>query len=84
MALGNVGKSIDLTVYDKIFNGVFQLIYDASEPRDDVRVYAAKAFGGIASSNINKSLPLITSQIANKNEGYLMLYTLKEVIQNIR
>ncbi len=63
LTLGRIGRRVDLTQQSAIFNGVFQLIYDQSEARDEIRVYAAKAFGGIASANIERSLPLITSQI---------------------
>ena len=78
----NYGKKKDLSDQLEIISGVTQLIQNASENKDQIKIHAAKCYGGIASCNIEKFLPNIIDLINQKKEGYLMLYTLKEALQN--
>jgi hypothetical protein len=46
------GKNVDISKNVEIVKGVTDLIQSTSENRDQIKIHAAKCYGGIASKNI--------------------------------
>ncbi|OAD05429.1 TATA binding protein interacting protein [Mucor lusitanicus CBS 277.49] len=78
LAIGEIGRRIDLSAYDKMDELVINMFVSPSE---EVKFAAAFALGNICVGNIRKYLPSIVTQIKEQpKRRYLLLHALKEVI----
>lgn len=78
LTIGEIGRRIDLSVYDKMDDLVINMFVSQSE---EVKFAAAFALGNICVGNIRKYLPSIVTQIKEQpKRRYLLLHALKEVI----
>ncbi|KAI9488039.1 armadillo-type protein [Zychaea mexicana] len=78
LALGEIGRRVNLSSIDNIQEHVLRLFAAQSE---EVKFAAAFALGNISVGNLERYLPLIVAQIKEQpKRRYLLLHALKEII----
>ncbi|CAJ0873643.1 14261_t:CDS:10 [Entrophospora sp. SA101] len=78
LAIGEIGRKIDLSQHANLHVTILSLF---SAPSEDTKSAAAFALGNLSAGNVSKYLPIIIEQIAgDQKQRYLLLHALKEII----
>uniref|UniRef100_A0A0B7AHW9 TATA-binding protein interacting (TIP20) domain-containing protein n=1 Tax=Arion vulgaris TaxID=1028688 RepID=A0A0B7AHW9_9EUPU len=78
LALGEIGKNIDLSPHGDIQNVILECF---SSPNEEVKSAASYALGNVSVGNLPKFLPFVLQEIENQpKRQYLLLHSLKEII----
>uniref|UniRef100_A0A2C9JF10 TATA-binding protein interacting (TIP20) domain-containing protein n=1 Tax=Biomphalaria glabrata TaxID=6526 RepID=A0A2C9JF10_BIOGL len=78
LALGEIGKNIDLSSHGDIQNVILECF---SSPNEEVKSAASYALGNVSVGNLPKFLPFVLQEIENQpKRQYLLLHSLKEII----
>ncbi|XP_041360629.1 LOW QUALITY PROTEIN: cullin-associated NEDD8-dissociated protein 1-like [Gigantopelta aegis] len=78
LALGEIGKHLDLSTHGDIQNVILESF---SSPNEEVKSAASYALGNISVGNLPKFLPFVLQEIENQpKRQYLLLHSLKEII----
>jgi cullin-associated NEDD8-dissociated protein 1 len=78
LALGEIGKYIDLSPHGDIQNVILECF---SSPNEEVKSAASYALGNVSVGNLPKFLPFVLQEIENQpKRQYLLLHSLKEII----
>ncbi|XP_046577843.1 cullin-associated NEDD8-dissociated protein 1-like [Haliotis rubra] len=78
LALGEIGKHVDLSSQGEIQNVILESF---SSPNEEVKSAASYALGNVSVGNLPKFLPFVLQEIENQpKRQYLLLHSLKEII----
>lgn len=78
LALGEIGKNIDLSSHGDIQNVILECF---SSPNEEVKSAASYALGNVSVGNLPKFLPFVLQEIESQpKKQYLLLHSLKEII----
>lgn len=78
LALGEIGKHIDLSSHGEIQNVILDSF---ASPNEEVKSAASYALGNVSVGNLPKFLPFVLQEIENQpKRQYLLLHSLKEII----
>ncbi|KAK6186772.1 hypothetical protein SNE40_006048 [Patella caerulea] len=78
LALGEIGKHIDLSSHGEIQSVILESF---SSPNEEVKSAASYALGNVSVGNMQKFLPFVLQEIENQpKRQYLLLHSLKEII----
>ncbi|GAB1606379.1 cullin-associated NEDD8-dissociated protein 1 [Argonauta hians] len=78
LALGEIGRQIDLSGYGKIENVILESF---SSQNEEIKAAASYALGNVSVGNLTYFLPFVLQEIKNQpKRQYLLLHSLKEII----
>ncbi|KAK7091549.1 cullin-associated NEDD8-dissociated protein 1-like isoform X2 [Littorina saxatilis] len=78
LALGEIGRHIDLSGYGEIQTVIMDSF---ASPSEEVKTAASYALGSVSVGNLPKFLPFVLQEIENQpKRQYLLLHSLKEII----
>lgn len=78
LALGEIGRHIDLSSHGEIQNVIMESF---ASPNEEVKTAASYALGSVSVGNLPKFLPFVLQEIENQpKRQYLLLHSLKEII----
>lgn len=78
LALGEIGRQMDLSGYGKIENVILESF---SSQNEEIKAAASYALGNVSVGNLPYFLPFVLQEIKNQpKRQYLLLHSLKEII----
>ncbi|KAL1924349.1 uncharacterized protein VTP21DRAFT_7384 [Calcarisporiella thermophila] len=78
LAVGEIGRRVDLSHHKELHGSILELFNASSE---EIKSAAAYALGNISVGNVQRYLPVVISEIKEQpKRRYLLLHALKEII----